>query len=82
MGNKKINVVLHMCFEMDKENDVCRSLIVASDKTDIDKWKKVQRDDYAEGDKLASSSKELESNSLKEKMESTRKTLLMICRNS
>ena len=55
-----------MCFELDHENEISRSLIIASDKTNIDQWKKAQRGQDAETDKSAPSSDELESSGLDE----------------
>ena len=48
MASDKSSVVLHMCFELDQENEVCRSLIVHSDKAAVDEWKKSKRSDNYE----------------------------------
>ena len=54
MANTNKDVVLYVCFQLDRENEISRSLIIASDKTKIDQWKKTQRGADAEGDESGS----------------------------
>ncbi|MXY51052.1 MAG: hypothetical protein F4Y86_00770 [Gammaproteobacteria bacterium] len=42
MARDESDVVLQMCFRMDHDAEECRALIVATDPTQIDKWKATQ----------------------------------------
>ncbi len=64
MQNRKTNIVLRLCFDMDHENEVCRALIASRDSTEIDQWKRSRRGNDAESSDLPPPSSQSEPSAL------------------
>ena len=66
MDDEKQRFVLYMCFETDQEHEICRSLVTRSDQSEIEEWKKEQRDTDSSDGKSLSEAEKSESNASEE----------------
>ena len=60
MSDEEQRFILYMCFETDYEKEICPSLAVVSDLTDVDKWKSEKRGADETDDKTMPKAEELE----------------------
>ena len=61
MSDEEQRFTLHMCFETDHEDEICPSLAVVSDLTEVEKWKKDKRGTDETNDEPTPDAEDLES---------------------